>query len=381
VEYGDGVEYGRDTPAFPLAGDGTVSIPVLGLTPDATSHLRVCLDDSGGPAGCTADQVVVTKALPGGFPTFTVASSAAPPSGYLLIGAVGGVGAPIWSVVLGADARIYWYASSGTQPEHGFELNRTPLGAFLVYRSDQGLFDEVDLSGRSLHQWRVPGTDGANGHAIYPLDADRMLMMSYGHDGSGSFDSFDTLTRDGQVQFHWQTPSHPASSDTYHPNSFTFDKSGTLLASLRNVDTVLALDFSSAQTLWRLGGTMSDYTFVGDPLGGFNHQHAVSILPDGHVLAFDNGNGHTPQTSRVVEYTLDPGTKTAALAWQYQHSPPVFCPAGGSAERLSDGTTMIVWSFGGLVDSVAPDGTLLWELRAGGAALLYRGHWVTSIYP
>src|SRR5262249_18500846 len=150
--------------------------------------------------------------------------------------------------------------------ENAFEMNRTPLGAFLVYRSDQGFFDEVDLGGRSLHQWRVPGTDGANGHAIYPLDADRMLMVSYGHDGSGSFDSFDTLTRAGQVQFHWQTPSYPANTDPYHPNSFTFDQSGALLASLRNVDTVLALDFSSAQTLWRLGGTMSDYTFVADPL-------------------------------------------------------------------------------------------------------------------
>jgi hypothetical protein len=381
VEYGDGTSYGRATPAYPLAADATASIPVLGLTPAATSHWRVCLDGGTAPAGCTADQVVVTGSLPPQFPSFAVMTNVEPPSGFVLLGVTSTFVGPIWAVALGPDARVWWYAALGHQVDHAFDFVRSPRGTLLVYRSDDAEFDEVDIEGRSQHLWRVPEMDGANGHAIYPFDADRMLMMSYGHAGDADFDSFDALTRDGQVGFHWQTPDYPMGTDPYHPNSFAFDASGALIASLRNSDTVLALDGQTGAERWRLGGTASSFAFAGDPLGSFSHQHSVTVLADGHVLLFDNGNGHAPPVTRVAEYALDLDTKTATLVWDYRHVPPIFCPAGGSAERLQDGSTLVVWSFGGRVTRVAKDGQVLWELGIDGGGLAYRGRWIADLYP
>ncbi len=94
---------------------------------------------------------------------------------------------------------------------------------------------------------------------------------------------------------------------------------------------------------------------------------------------FDNGNRHMPPTTRVVEYALDTAAKTATLVWEHRHTPPLFCAAGGSAERDGDGTTLVVWSLGGRVTRVAKDGRVLWELAVDGG-LIYRGHRTAELY-
>ena len=68
---------------------------------------------------------------------------------------------------------------------------------------------------------------------------------------------------------------------------------------------------------------------VGDPHGEFCGQHSARLIPNGHLLLFDNGNHclEDPETgdtqrpnrefSRVVEYALDPDNGEAVFVRQH----------------------------------------------------------------
>jgi hypothetical protein len=128
----------------------------------------------------------------------------------------------------------------------------------------------------------------------------------------------------------------------------------------------------------------NQFTFLEDPLAGFDGQHTARILPNGHLLIFDNGWTHSPPTSRAVEYAIDTVSKTATMVWQYSASPPIFNDFTGSAERLANGNTAGAWTRQGLVDEVRPDGSLLsratLETVPGQRATPYRVTRIKSLY-
>lgn len=103
---------------------------------------------------------------------------------------------------------------------------------------------------------------------------------------------------------------------------------------------------------------------MGDPLEGFSAQHYARILPDGHLLLYDNGTRHQPQETRVVE-------------------PAIYTPYVGAVQRLASGNTAIGYGGVGHVAEVAPDGRVVWEadLRVNGQpAFVYRLVRIGSLY-
>jgi hypothetical protein len=110
---------------------------------------------------------------------------------------------------------------------------------------------------------------------------------------------------------------------------------------------------------WQFGGIKNQFTFVNDPLDGFDGQHSARVLPNGHLLVFDNGWTHSPQMSRAVEYELNTSAMTATMVWQYRASPSIFNDFTGSVQRLANGNTVVGFTRGGIVDEVRPDGTRL----------------------
>ena len=114
-------------------------------------------------------------------------------------------------------------------------------------------------------------------------------------------------------------------------------------------------------------------------------QHDVRLLPNGHLLLYDNGYAHSPSESRAVEYALDVGSMTATMVWQYRHSPAIFTPVVGSVQRYADGATLVGFGGGGMrVVEVAPDGTVLWEgepvFNGQPIAIFYRVRKTLSLY-
>jgi hypothetical protein len=176
--------------------------------------------------------------------------------------------------------------------------------------------------------------------------------------------------------------------DYAHINSIQVMDDGDILASFRHLSSVWKIartahdGFQVGDVVWRLGGRISDFTFVDDPHpGGPCAQHTATQLPDGNILLFDNGSGWLGQVlcidpadpsgdsvsrgfSRVTEYALDEDAGTATLVWDHQVAGrgAVFA---GSAERLPNGNTLVGWAFerAASTSEVGPDGELLWELR------------------
>jgi hypothetical protein len=186
---------------------------------------------------------------------------------------------------------------------------------------------------------------------------------------------------------HWSVSDDvapPLIADLDHPNSIDFDLDGQVIVSYRNLSSVVKVNRRTHAFAWVLGGTHNQFTFLDDPLGGFDSQHTARILPNGHLLIFDNGWTHSPAASRAVEYALDTAAKTATMVWQYSANPPIFNDFTGSAQRLANGNTLVAFTRKGIVDEVRADGTLLsratLETAPGRIATPYRVTRIKSLY-
>ena len=98
--------------------------------------------------------------------------------------------------------------------------------------------------------------------------------------------------------------SLPTQSDYAHLNTVQM-VDGDIIASFRGCNSVLRIDpddASSHKVVWRLGLTnLSDEQWdalgkgpapldiIGDAEGQFCGQHGTSLLPNGHLILFDNG--------------------------------------------------------------------------------------------
>jgi hypothetical protein len=168
-----------------------------------------------------------------------------------------------------------------------------------------------------------------------------------------------------------------------HANALNIDTDGNLLASFATTCEIVKIDMTSGDILWRFGGMKSDFEISGDnddfykPLY-FTLQHDVKRLPNGNILFFDDGLRKSPQYSRAVEYSLDEKTKKANLVWEFRRNPDISGFAMGSAQRLSNGNTLIDWGmviFGEFrtVTEVTPDKKIVYELSLPGDMYSYRG--------
>lgn len=152
-----------------------------------------------------------------------------------------------------------------------------------------------------------------------------------------------------------------------HMNAIYFDEDGQLLISSRLLSEVTKIDTHTGEIIWRLGGNHSSFTFPNDPLGRFRNQHSISATTPGRYLLFDNGDLHSPQVSRGVEYELDTNDMTAKVVWQYPGTTTtsIYSHYMGNTQRLSNGNTLINWAVGGLpkLTEVRPDGTKAFEMN------------------
>ena len=94
-----------------------------------------------------------------------------------------------------------------------------------------------------------------------------------------------------------------------------------------------------------MGGPLNEFTFIDDPLHGFNKQHDVRRIENGNITLFDNGTQHEPMLSRAVEYEIDELNKTATLIWAYNHPDNIVAVSMGSVQRLPNQNTLINWGF------------------------------------
>ncbi len=122
-------------------------------------------------------------------------------------------------------------------------------------------------------------------------------------------------------------------------------KRGNVLISINNLSFVGVVDMEQERVVWGLSGL-------------WHTQHQPTVLDSGRLLVFDN-RFVDDSRSRVIE--IDPLTQE--VAWEYMGTPadPFFSFTCGTAERLSNGNTLITESNAGRAFEVSPDGRIVWE--------------------
>jgi len=134
-----------------------------------------------------------------------------------------------------------------------------------------------------------------------------------------------------------------------HGNAVEETPDGHILLSFRQTSTVMTVDKPSGKVLWRYGP------------GELSHQHDPTVLENGNILIYDNGEHRTRGGcfSRAVE--MNP--KTNQIEWEYRGSPPLsfFSTGISSAQRLPNGNTFICEGRTGRLFEVTRAAEIVWE--------------------
>lgn len=403
----------RVLPATPSAA-GRVELAALGLPADSVVTVRAEAFNATG-ATFSPPTHARTGALPTALRDVRLAVTGTPAPGYVLTGFVrDGVA---YAVAFDSAGAVAWYRAfpeeagvSDVQQQPNGDIT-VFLGATVGWLPAPGRFVELRPTGDVVRTYAAPAGYYTDNHELRLVGARGKVPTAYffGYDRrptdltsrGGAADSlmaWHSIFRadpDGTVrrlfaaldQFgvaDWIEPPAQGLGGVDHPNSLDVLPGGDLLVSWRNFGQLTRIDSATGEIRWRLGGGRSDFTIVGDPLGGFSAPHFARLLDDGHVLLFDNGNRHQPSESRAVEYALDPAARSATLVWEYRHAPPRFALFTGAVQRRANGNTVVAYAWNGVITEVAPDGGVLWEgevrIGATSAAPLYRLLAIPSLY-
>ena len=306
--------------------------------------------------------------------------------------AVNSAGEPVWR-----------WATQGTP--QGF--TRRANGNFVFLDAGYGLF-EVTPDGRTVHELHpLPNGDRAPHHDVIATPANTLLFIALeqravtsplGGSSVAGEAIWEWSPESGALTQRWSAfdfydpavdvGARSTSSDWLHANSLALGDHGNVILSLNWLSQVVSIapDWHSLE--WRMGGANS--TVALDSAAVFQGQHTVSLLPNGHLLVFDNGRDRTAgaRHSRALEIAFDPHG-TGRLAWSFRPTPDEYDPYVGSARRLSNGNTLI-W-FGmhdGFAGAVGPmgayearaDGSVAWRLTLDAAGNInYRATPLASI--
>lgn len=133
-------------------------------------------------------------------------------------------------------------------------------------------------------------------------------------------------------------------------SQFPMFKAGQLFISLRNLNSLAVLDPDTQSITWAFNGI-------------WRAQHSPQLLPNGHILLFDNkgriDKGHV--YSRVLEF--DP--QTLGIIWNYDGNKAnnFYTDAFGRVQRLANGNTLVAEAMKGRIFELTPDKKIVWNFE------------------
>lgn len=376
VQVGVTPAYGRTVDGD--CDDGVCRAAVLGLKAATVFHWRVVAVTDAGLVG-TANAFFATGAAPPDLATLTLdhLDDERSSAGYLLTTLVG---VPATTVVVDADGDYVWWYRHGDEDHKVIRARVSRDGEWvflLAETTDDGAppipseFVRVRLDGTEVQV--LPLVDVR--HDFVELPGGSLLFLAYdvwnvdGEEIAG--DGLVEVGADGDAQQVWSIWEHAAydgdllelPGETWaHANALQYDEaSGLVLMSLRNLDSIFAIDIESGDVRWRFGGDHSDFKMESGAEIPFEEQHQFHLRGD-RLVVFDNGTAETA-CSRAVEYEMGDGTDVVQAIWSHQTDPCTFVYALGDVRRLDDGNTLVTWSSAGQVEQVTADGDVAWRLN------------------
>jgi arylsulfotransferase ASST len=246
-----------------------------------------------------------------------------------------------------------------------------PGGDIIVMMQDIGVV-RLDLDSRVRWSWEAPVhhelfvepsggvwalthalTKTSDLHSDEPIWDDYVVQLSPQGQPVRKISILESLRRSSYAPLLTRLAHE---EDVFHTNSLQVldgtaaDRSplwrkGNLLLSIRNLELLAILDPDARRLVWALTGQ-------------WHQQHCGRLLPNGHLLLFDNlGSLHA--ASRILE--VDPWTQQ--VVWSYGGVPgqDFFSETNGFLRRLSNGNTIVGETNVGRVLEVTPEGDVVWE--------------------
>ncbi len=234
-----------------------------------------------------------------------------------------------------------------------------------------GVF-ESDLAGNVVWGWH-----GRTHHDFHRYE-DGSILTLYQKDrhrpdifagGPIQDDQLIMLDRDTRVHWEWWLSDHIDTlvdmggiarehqrADWAHTNTVTVlpdnpigrsdprFRAGNYLLSHRQLDLISIVDSQTRQIVWVWG------------FGTLDGQHQAQMLPNGHILLFDNGTRRGWSCVRQ----FDPRDQDV-MVWQYAAGAEFFSPFRAGQQRLPNGNTLICEADCGHLFEVTEGGEIVWD--------------------
>lgn len=388
-------EFGVDAPDYAyttsVEDDATTThaLTLYGLPAETTCHFRVV---SGNAT--SEDQEVTTGSLPSGVPAFDpLLPFSDPDAGPFLLTSIVDLsedhsavvvldpsGSPVWFTKAAAGVTSARLSSDGTGVYFIQNFVDDRAANALVLAGFDGTRREISVP--DAHHDVIEGPDGGWVTFVTTYrDVDGTTVagdqvVEVGEDGSqrvvwDAFDNLEVVENDGFELTQLD------GADWTHANGLVYDAADdSYVISLYFTEQVVKIDRATGDTVWILGGLGSDFTFAdGDTFGP---QHAPE-LTDGGIRLFDNRG--ISDGSRLVEYSLDAPSGTAALTWSWSYPGGAWTPVLGDVHRFEDGSTLGSWGLAGHVTMADPNGELIGDLLVGDTVTVGQVAVMPGFYP
>ena len=203
---------------------------------------------------------------------------------------------------------------------------------------------EMNLLGKIYYEYSLPG---GYHHDVYEMENGNFLVATDSFEDGTVEDTvveLDRTTGDIVKQFDLKDVidtnegknANWTEYDWFHNNSVWYDAAtNSITLSGRHQDAVINVDYNTGELNWIIGDPTNwskkykkyFFTPTGDNFEWQWSQHAASVLPNGNIMIFDNGNNRSKTEdngvkasdnySRAVIYHINQNNKTIEQVWEY----------------------------------------------------------------
>jgi hypothetical protein len=282
-------------------------------------------------------------------------------------------------------------------------------------REDAGVIVDSSYQIRKMVRW-PGGHDAANMHEFSIFDnATKVLILTreehelswkksqeLGYDGNCIINmngllELDITASPPKTLFDWSLIDHISLDEITYPTNPNVEKecqdgwdanhcnavdrfdNGDYLISCRHTDALYKVSRETGSILWRLGGTRSDFKFVGN--AKFSRQHHARVREENatHTVLslFDNARAEGVK-SATNDYTrglvLALHDNIAEQVIEYPRPDHEYSTSRGSLEVLPNGNVFMGWTFHSRISEHTANGKLLMKAKLPPKKNTYRSY-------